>query len=686
MGRNGTTLAPVFCTGAHKVVSRRARPSQLPGPPVGNLEVVEAALPDYAVIVFDRHGKIVEWNAVAERIFGHKESEVKGKSIDLLFSPEDRAGHAGKDEMRRASRGGMVEDQRWYLKKDGSRIWVSGTLRALRNERGQLEGFSKIVRDMTSHKLEESRLLDRERSARVWAESRWRGLEEIFENVPAMIGLLRLPEQAYVFANQLLRALSPIELIGRTIREAHPKVSPVVFDIVDRVAATGRAYTAKQWQVPLLSMHETTERPYLDVVIQPMRSEAGHFEAILMFASDVTTLVRARQEAERLTAKLRMKRQRLEKEIAERKRAENLAKEQAALLDLAPDCIVSLALDGTILFWNCGAEQEYGWSKKEALGRNMHELLRTELPAPREKIMEDLLAHGQWSGEVKHTTKDGRVIEDLSRWVVRAENGVPYGLLEIDRDITDRKRVEVRLRENQKLESLGIFAGGMAHDFNNLLTGMIGNISLARHTAEPESSVHELLARAEEAGGRAADLIKQMLAFTGKGQLVVEAVDLSQVVRDAGSLLPGSFGDEIRMTLELGDQLPAVRADPTQLRQVALNLILNAAEAVAGKPVKVVVRTGVREVDPSAAEEPYDIGRPDLGPSVILQVEDNGAGIDPAIRAKIFDPFFTTKFTGRGLGLAAVAGIVRMLNGAIRVDSTPGVGTTVTVLLPAEKS
>ncbi len=665
---------------------RRARPSQLPGPPVANLEVVEAALQDYAVIALDRHGKIVEWNEYAERVFGYKESEVKGKSFDLLFSPEDRAAHAGKNEMRRATHVGMAEEQRWHVRKDGSRVWVSGTIRARRNERGELEGFSKIVRDTTSRKLEESRLLERERSARVWAESRWKGLEEILENVPAMIGLLRLPEQSYVFANQLLRALSPIDLIGRTIREAHPEVSPVVFKIVDRVAATGRAYTAKQWQVPLLSVHETTERPYLDVVIQPMRSEAGHFEAILMFASDVTTLVRARQEAERLTAKLRMKRQRLEKEIAERKRAEDLAREQAALLDLAQDCIVSLALDGTILFWNRGAEQEYGWSKEEALGRNMHELLHTELPLPRKEIMEDLLAHGQWSGEVKHTARDGRVLEDLSRWVLRAENGAPYGMLQIDRDITDRKRVESRLRENQKLESLGILAGGIAHDFNNLLTSMIGNIGLACQIIEPGSPVQHLLAQAEQAGARAADLIKQMLAFTGKGQLMVEAVDLSQVVRDAVLLLRGSIDDEIGMALDLGDQLPAVRADPSQLHQVALHLILNAAEAVVGRPGKVVVRTSVREVDSSAAEEPYDIGRPDPGLAIVLQVQDNGSGIDPAIRAKIFDPFFTTKFMGRGLGLAAVAGIVRTLNGAIRVDSTPGAGTTVTVLFPAGKA
>ncbi len=661
-------------------MSRSNRPAQVPDPPLATLE---SALQDYAVIVFDRDGKIADWNAGAERIFGHRESEVKGKSIDLLFSPEDRTAKVREDEMRRATRVGMAEDQRWYVRKDGSRIWVSGTIRALRNERGELEGFSKIVRDMTGQKVEEGRVLDSERSARVWAESRWRGLEEIFENVPAMIALIRLPEQSYVFANRLVRELSPIDLTGRTIREAHPEIGTEFFEILDRVAATGRAFAATQWQVPLRSVHETTDRPYFDVVLQPMRSEAGDYDAILVFASDVTSLVHARQEAERLTAKLEMKSQRLEKEVAERQRAEHLARQQAALLDLAQDSIVSLAPDRTILFWNHGAEQAYGWSKEEALGRKMHELLHTELPLPLDDIIKHLMAHGQWSGEVKHTAKDGRVIEDLSCWVLQTEDGIPGGVLQINRDITERKRMEARLRDSQKLESLGVLAGGVAHDFNNLLTAMIGNIGLAREVSEPAPRVHNLLSQAEQAGGQAADLIKQMLAFTGKGQQMVGPVDLSEVVREAVSVIRRSIRDDISMELELADRLPAVRADSSQLQQVVINLILNAAEAIVGQSGKVWVRTSVQEIDRTAAEVPYDVGHPEPGVLALLQVQDNGSGIDSAVRPKMFDPFFTTKFTGRGLGLAAVAGIVRMLHGAVRVESTPGEGTTVTALFPA---
>ncbi len=174
-----------------------------------------------------------------------------------------------------------------------------------------------------------------------------------------------------------------------------------------------------------------------------------------------------------------------------------------------------------------------------------------------------------------------------------------------------------------------------------------------------------------------------MLAYTGKGQRMFEPVDLSGVVRDAVSLIRGSIREDISLDLELADRLPAVRADSAQLQQVAINLILNAAEAIVGQSGKVLVRTSVQEIDRPVAEVPYDIGHPEPGVLVALQVQDNGSGIDSAIRPKIFDPFFTTKFTGRGLGLAAVAGIVRMLNGAVRVDSTPGEGTTVTVLFPA---
>jgi nitrogen-specific signal transduction histidine kinase/CheY-like chemotaxis protein len=257
------------------------------------------------------------------------------------------------------------------------------------------------------------------------------------------------------------------------------------------------------------------------------------------------------------------------------------------------------------------------------------------------------------------------------------------GWLEIARDITERKRLEVHLRERQKLESVGILAGGIAHDFNNILTGILGNISLALEMTEPASPIRDLLLYASDASEKAALLIKQMLAYAGKGQFVVQAVDLSTVVRSALKLIRGSIPDNVHMRLTLADSLPSVQADETQLEQVAMNLLLNAVEAIGTNPGAIEVRTGIQEIDSDKAGGVYDVGSPAPGANVVLEVNDTGIGIDPSILPNIFDPFFTTKFPGRGLGLAAVSGIMRTLKGAVKVDSTPGQGTNVRILLPA---
>ncbi len=326
----------------------------------------------------------------------------------------------------------------------------------------------------------------------------------------------------------------------------------------------------------------------------------------------------------------------------------------------------------------------YGWSREEAVGRNVHELLHTTAARPLEEIRAALFAEGEWNGELKHRNRSGQDLDVWSSWVVRRRSGKPSGWLEIARDITDRKRLEAHLRETQKLESLGLLAGGVAHDFNNILTGVIGNVSLAQELADPGSSIHSLLSDALAASERAALLIKQMLAYAGKGQFVVQPLDLSKVVRDTIPLAGRSISKGIQVELALSDQLPPVEADATQIEQVAMNFILNAAEAIDDRPGRITIRTGVREIDPAEPPKSYDIGQPEPGRYAVLEVHDTGPGIGDSVRPNIFDPFFTTKFTGRGLGLAAVSGIVRSLNGAIQVESSPGQGSTFRALLPVK--
>ncbi|MCC6858578.1 MAG: PAS domain S-box protein [Bryobacterales bacterium] len=262
------------------------------------------------------------------------------------------------------------------------------------------------------------------------------------------------------------------------------------------------------------------------------------------------------------------------------------------------------------------------------------------------------------------------------------ENGRPRGAVGVFIDITERKRAEDRLREAQKLESLGLLAGGVAHDFNNLLVGVVGNASLAKEILPPGDPAVELLDGVIKTGEQAAHLTRQMLAYAGRGKFLLEPLDLSALIPEMSALLRTSISKKIALHFNLEKDLPAIEADRGQVQQVFMNLALNAAEAIGSGDGLISIRTGVQDVDgrflrlhPQAASLPP-------GRYVCLEVTDTGCGMDEATRARIFDPFFSTKFTGRGLGLAAVAGIVRGHGGAITVSSMPGQGSCFTVLLP----
>jgi PAS domain S-box-containing protein len=246
-------------------------------------------------------------------------------------------------------------------------------------------------------------------------------------------------------------------------------------------------------------------------------------------------------------------------------------------------------------------------------------------------------------------------------------------------DITERRRAEERLRLAQKLESIGVLAGGVAHDFNNLLTAILGNASLLQ--MDPEGRGSEQLRSIVESSEKAAALTHQLLAYAGKSQFHIAEFDVARLVRSSADLIRLSIPKNIRLEMELPPNLPAVRGDVTQVEQVIMNLVINAAEAIEGREDgKVALGMGACELDSAAAHRIGAEVHP--GCYVAVTVEDNGCGMDEATMAKIFDPFFTTKFMGRGLGLAAVHGILTSHKAAITVASKPGVGSSFTVYLP----
>jgi signal transduction histidine kinase len=245
-----------------------------------------------------------------------------------------------------------------------------------------------------------------------------------------------------------------------------------------------------------------------------------------------------------------------------------------------------------------------------------------------------------------------------------------------------RRRLDLRMRETQKLESLGVLAGGIAHDFNNLLVGIAGNAELAVANVEADSVVREALEGIQVASARATDLTRELLAYAGKGSFRIEPLDLSQVVEGTLSLLRRNLPEAARGNGEFAAGELWVEGDATQIRQVVMNLITNAADALGGRDGAVTVRTGAMEAAPSDTAPARVLPVPSPGEYAFFEVEDTGCGMDPETLGRIFDPFFTTKAGGRGLGLAALLGIVQTHRGGVEVSSERGRGSVFRILLP----
>jgi len=257
------------------------------------------------------------------------------------------------------------------------------------------------------------------------------------------------------------------------------------------------------------------------------------------------------------------------------------------------------------------------------------------------------------------------------------------GLIGTFVDITERRQLEARIQQAQKMESLGMLAGGIAHDFNNLLMVILGNAELAQHSISPASPACDNLEEIDKATRRAAGLCEQMLAYAGKGRFVVEALGLREVVEEMAHLLEVSVSDHAALRFHFAEDTRTVEADVAQLRQIVTNLVMNASEAIGKSNGVISISTGSMVCDRAYLEDTWiEEERPE-GVYSFVEVTDTGCGMDAETQERIFDPFFTTKFTGRGLGMAAVLGIVRSHQGTIRIYSEEGKGTTVKVLLPA---
>jgi PAS domain S-box-containing protein len=325
------------------------------------------------------------------------------------------------------------------------------------------------------------------------------------------------------------------------------------------------------------------------------------------------------------------------------------------------------------------------YSREELLGQD-HRIINSghHTKAFMSGLWDTILAGKVWKGEIKNRAKDGTFYwVDSTIVPFMTEDNHPWQFLSIRTDVTHRKESEESLRQSQKLESLGVLSGGIAHDFNNLLTTILGNTNLGAMHLAPESPAIPYLEQIEKATLRAADLTRQLLSYAGKGLLQVVDVDLNRLVVEMTQLLSVSISRKAIVRYDLSPSLPAISGDPSQMQQLVMNLVTNASEAI-GTDVSglVTVRTGVQMVDETTNAGLLPVLPLSPGRYVTLEVSDTGCGMTPEVQERIFDPFYTTKFTGRGLGLSAMLGILRSHHGGLKVYSEPGRGSVFKLFLP----
>ncbi len=503
-----------------------------------------------------------------------------------------------------------------------------------------------------------------------------RRFRTIFEQAGVGVALIQTDTSVYVRVNQRY-----CDIVGRSVQElmggltfqdiTHPD------DLVDQLANMERMISGEiaDFTMEKRFLHKDGSWVWANLTISPAWEKEDLFRQHIVIIQDITQSKKAREELHQKSTLLKnildssedlifVKDRELRNVLSNRSFASMLGKEPEELIGKT--------------------DEEAGWDPKYIVG-DPESVIRGYARDDQEAL----------AGNRVHNPYDpapirGKIrIFDTKKFPLLNEDNEIVGVLGIARDVTARyeeenRRLELerQVQHAQKLESLGILAGGIAHDFNNLLTGILGYSDLALSALAPGTSVYGYLEEVVKGARQAAALTQQMLAYSGKGRFLVKSLDLAKLIEEMGRLLEISISKKCILRYEFIPGLPLVEADASQIRQIVMNLVINASEAIGDRSGVIAVSTGAMFCDKAYFAETYldeDLAE---GLYVYLEVSDNGCGMSPETQAKIFDPFFTTKFTGRGLGLAAVLGIVRGHRGAVKVYSELGRGTTIKVLFP----
>jgi PAS domain S-box-containing protein len=648
-----------------------------------------------AIVVADVNGLVTTWNTGAETLFGRTAAEAIGQSIATLISNRMAAPRDG-DLHSALATGSHWRGDAEIVRPSGDTVFVEATLRSLTDQNGQPSGTLIIAHDVDARRRAELEAGIRARQQAAIASLGQRAL--------AGIDLRWLIDQAMSMASSTLQvsAVAAFELKESMLVMCAGEGWDTTVAGVTTIAADRSKYPAAalsaEGGVCLLNRNENGA-PAVDAfhvregmsagvaVLIPGRS--GPYGLLLAadrrprkfsrddvhFLQAIANVIGAAHERSAIDAELRA-----ELEL------------HNATLEAAADGILVTDAEGRVRRYNERLVTMWGFPPDVLSNPDTTMWVRwgVDQLEGSSTSLDAFRAAGR-SDTAQSTVlrlKDGRVIERHSQ--PQVVDGEVNGRVWCYRDVTDRvraeeerRRLEAQMQHVQKLESLGVLAGGIAHDFNNLLVGVLGHAGLALTEVDPDSPAHERIQQIQLTAQRAAELTNQMLAYSGKGRFILQSADLSEIVGEMTHLLRTAVEKNAEIMLDLDQALPAFDGDPAQIRQVVMNLITNASDAIGSSPGTISIQTGRIAVTPEYVTDAWIGTDLPAGDYVFVEVRDTGCGMDAATQARIFDPFFTTKFTGRGLGLAAVLGIVRGHKGGIKISSEPGKGTTFRVLLPS---
>lgn len=639
------------------------------------------------VITTDAQGRIVSMNPAAERLTGWRQQE--GLSQDYLKIVNLLAHESstlGEDHLKKVlQEGGELPNCR-LLARTGLETLVDGRIAPIKGDKGNVLGAVLTFRDITERKGAEEEIRRRNRELTLlnqviaasitsvesenFLEAVCRELALTFD-LPLVTALLVSQDKTTAVAVAEYRAINQLAFINKTFMvDKNPLLQPLLINkaplSVEEVHQEPR-FASMQ---PVLGQHKVVSLLVLPLLVEnevigllilgamkPRHFTSGNISLAWTVADQVAGAL----------SRVQLNQQR---------------RQLSAVIEQTADSIIITDVNGAISYVNPAFEQISGYTQAEVIGRNPHILKSGIQDSVFYRQMWKTISQGQvWRGRLTNKKKDGtQFIEEATITPVRDENDEIVNYVAVKQDITRELELEKQFYQMQKMEAIGLLAGGIAHDFNNLLLVINGFAEMIKNEVTQDHPVREMVGKILDAGGRAANLTRQLLAFSRKQVIEPTVFDLNPVVLGMEKMLRRLIGEHIEVETRLAPKLGAIKADQSQIEQIILNLAVNARDAMPNGG-RLIIETANIILD-----ELYAAGRLEVQPGeyVMLSVSDTGLGISPEVKSHIFEPFFTTKEVGKGtgLGLATVYGIVQQSGGYIWVYSEEGQGTTFKVYLP----